>query len=98
DQNVRMSGKNALFMGVWVLPNANSLDVISRVRQEVETIQRELPTGMEAAVAYDSTKYINNAVHEVEHTLFETVLIVIVVIFLFLGSMRTVLVPIVTIP
>src|SRR6185295_8070218 len=71
---------------------------IARVRHEIEIIQQELPTGMEAAVAFDSTTYINNAVHEVEHTLFETVLIVIVVIFLFLGSMRTVLVPIVAIP
>jgi multidrug efflux pump len=98
DQDVRLSGQRALFMGVWVLPNANSLDVINRVRAEVEIIQKELPTGMEVSVAYDSTKYINNAVHEVEHTLMETVLIVIVVIFLFLGSLRTVLVPLVAIP
>jgi multidrug efflux pump len=98
DQDVRMSGKKALFMGVWVLPNANSLDVITRVRHEIEIIQHELPTGMEAAVAFDSTTYINDAIHEVEHTLFETVLIVVVVIFLFLGSFRTVLVPIVAIP
>jgi multidrug efflux pump len=98
DQDVRMSGQRAVFMGVWVLPNANSLDVIERVRKEVDIIRHELPTGMEASVAYDSTKYINNAVHEVEHTLAETVLIVIVVIFLFLGSLRTVLVPLVAIP
>ncbi len=98
DQDVRMSGKPAVFMGVWVLPNANSLDVIRRVRAEVETIGKELPTGMHAEVAFDSTKYINNAITEVEHTLLETVLIVIVVIFLFLGSLRTVLVPLVAIP
>src|SRR5207248_3793469 len=58
----------------------------------------ELPTGMQAAVAFDSTKYINNAIHEVIKTLSETVLIVIIVIFLFLGSLRTVLVPLVAIP
>jgi multidrug efflux pump len=98
DQDVRLSGQKAVFMGVWVLPNANSLDVISRVRHEVEIIQHELPTGMTADVAYDSTKYINNAVQEVQHTLLETVAIVIVVIFLFLGSLRTVVVPIVAIP
>ena len=46
DQDVRLSGKKAVFMGVWVLPNANSLDVIARVRNEMDTIQRELPTGM----------------------------------------------------
>jgi multidrug efflux pump len=98
DQDVRLSGKKAVFMGVWVLPNANSLDVIGRVKKEVAIIQKELPTGMEASVAFDSTKYIQNAITEVERTLIETVLIVIVVIFLFLGSLRTVLVPLVAIP
>jgi multidrug efflux pump len=98
DQEVRFSGKKAVFMGVWVLPNANSLDVIGRVNKEVQTIQKELPSGMQASVAFDSTKYINSAIDEVTHTLLETVLIVMVVIFLFLGSFRTVLVPIVAIP
>lgn len=98
EQDVRMSGKKAVFMGVWVLPNANSLDVIGRVRAEVETISKELPTGMSALIAFDSTNYINNAIQEVTRTLTETVLIVIVVIFLFLGSLRTVLVPLVAIP
>jgi multidrug efflux pump len=81
-----------------VLPNANSLDVIERVREEMERIQRELPSGMEASIAFDSTKYIKDAIDEVVKTLSETVLIVIVVIFLFLGSLRTVLVPLVAIP
>src|SRR5580658_1261569 len=98
EQDVRMSGNKAVFMGVWVLPNANSLDVIARVRKEMEIIGRELPTGMEGTVAFDSTKYINNAIEEVVKTLTETVFIVIVVIFLFLGSFRTVLVPLVAIP
>ncbi len=98
DQEVRFSGKKAVFMGVWVLPNANSLDVIARVRNELEAIRRDLPSGMEANIAFDATKYIDNAIHEVVQTLLETVLIVMVVIFLFLGSFRTVLVPIVAIP
>ncbi|MGC4094480.1 MAG: efflux RND transporter permease subunit [Polyangiaceae bacterium] len=98
EQDVRLSGKKAVFMGVWVLPNANSLDVIAKVRDEVKTISNELPTGMTATVAFDSTNYINNAIEEVTRTLSETVLIVIVVIFLFLGSLRTVLVPLVAIP
>jgi multidrug efflux pump len=85
-------------MGIWVLPNANSLDVIGRVRAELETINAELPSGMRATVAFDSTDYINHAVREVTRTLFETVLIVMLVIFLFLGSLRTVLVPVVAIP
>jgi multidrug efflux pump len=98
DQDVRLSGKKEVFMGVWVLPNANSLDVIAKVRKEIETLKEELPTGMRATVAFDSTNYINSAVHEVTRTLTETVGIVVIVIFLFLGSLRTVLVPIVAIP
>jgi multidrug efflux pump len=98
DQEVRFSGQKAVFMGVWVLPNANSLDVIGRVNEEVKKIQKELPSGMRATVAFDSTKYINSAIDEVVHTLLETILIVMIVIFLFLGSFRTVLVPVVAIP
>src|ERR1700731_4326825 len=95
---VRFTGKKAVFMGIWVLPNANSIDVIKRVRVEMEQIKKELPTGMEADVAYDATAYINDAIHEVVKTLIDTLLIVMVVIFLFLGSVRSVLVPIVAIP
>jgi multidrug efflux pump len=98
DQDVRMSGQRAVFMGVWVLPNANALDVIARVRAELDKIKRELPTGLTGMIAFDATKYIDNAIHEVRGTLFETIAIVIVVIFLFLGSLREVVVPVVAIP
>jgi multidrug efflux pump len=98
DQDVRLSGRKEVFIGVWVLPNANSLDVIAAVRDELDKIKNELPEGMQATIAFDSTDYINNAVDEVVKTLTETVFIVIVVIFLFLGSLRSVLVPIVAIP
>ncbi|PYK79797.1 MAG: multidrug efflux protein, partial [Verrucomicrobia bacterium] len=95
---VRFSGQKAVFMGIWVLPNANSVDVIKRVRVELDQIKKELPTGMTAEMAYDATAYINDAIHEVVKTLIDTLLIVMVVIFLFLGSFRSVLVPIVAIP
>ncbi len=98
DTEVRFSGQTAVFMGIWPLPNANSLDVIKRVRTEMEAIQRELPSGMNARIAYDATDYINNAIHEVLSTLVDTLLIVVVVIFLFLGSFRSVLIPVVAIP
>jgi multidrug efflux pump len=98
DEDVRMSGQKAVFMGIWVLPNANSLDVIGRVRHEVDTLKRELPSGMQAGIAFDSTRYINNAIREVTQTLVETVFIVVVVIFLFLGTVRSVLVPLIAIP
>src|SRR5438094_3286188 len=95
---VRFSGQKAVFMGIWVLPNANSVDVIKRVRVELEQIKKELPTGMNAEMAYDATAYINDAIHEVVKTLIDTLLIVMVVIFLFLGSFRSVIVPVVAIP
>jgi len=98
DQDVRLSGRKEVFMGVWVLPNANSLDVIANVREELKSIRAALPTGMRATVAFDSTNYINNAIREVTKTLTDTILIVVIVIFLFLGSLRTVLVPLVSIP
>jgi multidrug efflux pump len=98
DSEVRFSGERAVFMGVWVLPNANSLDVVKRVRQEMASIQKDLPTGLQARVAYDATQYISDALHEVVKTLIVTLVIVSVVIFLFLGSFRSVLIPLVAIP
>lgn len=98
DTEVHFSGQTAVFMGIWPLPNANSLDVIKRVRTEMTAIQRELPSGMQSRIAYDATDYITNAIHEVLSTLGDTLMIVIVVIFLFLGSFRSVLIPLVAIP
>jgi len=98
EQDVRFDGKGATFMGVWVLPTANALDVIHRVRVALPGIQAQLPAGMKAGIPYDATEYIQNAIHEVLKTLAETLLIVIAVIFLFLGSLRSVLIPVVTIP
>src|SRR6267378_2769672 len=95
---VRFSGQKAVFMGIWVLPNANSVDVIKRVRVELDQIKKELPTGMTAEMAYDATAYINDAIHEVVKTLIDTLIIVMIVIFLFLGSFRSVIVPVVAIP
>ncbi|MFO1477489.1 MAG: efflux RND transporter permease subunit [Verrucomicrobiota bacterium] len=98
ESEVRFGGERAVFMGVWVLPNANTLDVIRHVRNELKAIEKELPTGLQGGIAYDSTKYIEDAIHEVLKTLTETLVIVAVVIFLFLGSIRSVLVPLVAIP
>jgi multidrug efflux pump len=98
DSEVRFSGEHAVFIGVWPLPNANSLDVIKRVRAEMDSIQKDLPSGLDAKIAYDATKYIDDAIHEVLKTLTETLIIVAIVIFLFLGSVRSVLIPLVAIP
>src|SRR5687768_6564813 len=98
DEDVRFNGETAVFMGVWVLPTANALDVIGRVREAIPGIQAELPVGMKAGIPYDSTKYIEDAISEVLRTLTETLLIVVAVIFLFLGSLRAVIIPVVAIP
>jgi multidrug efflux pump len=98
DSEVRFSGEHAVFMGIYVLPNANALDVIKRVRTEMDAIEKSLPVGLKGFVAYDATEYINDAIHEVLKTLSETLVIVSLVIFLFLGSLRSVLIPLVAIP
>src|SRR3984885_14627795 len=98
DQDVRFNGETATFMGIWVLPTANSLEVIKSVRQALPAIAAQLPTGMKLGIPYDSTEYIQDAINEVLHTLVETLIIVVVVIFLFLGSFRSVLIPVVAIP
>ena len=98
DTVVRYNGDEAIFMGIWPLPNSNTLDVIAGVREELENIKSELPSGMQATMAYDASEYIQSSIVEVIITLTETLLIVILVIYLFLGSLRSVLVPIVAIP
>jgi multidrug efflux pump len=98
ESDVRFNGEAATFIGIWALPTANSLDVTSGVRKAIPEIQAQLPAGMKVGIPYDSTAYIRDAIREVLTTLTETLLIVIVVIFLFLGSWRSVLIPIVAIP
>ena len=98
DSDVRFNGETATFMGIWVLPTANTLDVIKQVRETMPEIEAQLPVGMKVGIPYDSTEYIQDAIKEVLRTLTETLLIVIVVIFLFLGSVRAVIIPIVAIP
>ena len=98
DTEVHFSGQTAVFIGIWPLPNANSLDVIRQVRTEMAAIQKELPSGMQSRVAYDVTNYITSAIREVLNTLGDTLLIVVIVIFLFMGSFRAVLIPVVAIP
>lgn len=98
DTEVRFSGQTAVFMGIWPLPNANSLDVIKAVRKEMAAIQAELPSGLDGQIAYDATAYIDNAIREVTHTLVLTLVIVALIIFLFLGSFRSAFIPMLAIP
>ena len=98
DTDVRFNGQAATFMGIWVLPTANSLEVIKEVRAAMKEIDAQLPVGMTSGIPYDSTVYIQSAIDEVLKTLVETLLIVVLVIFFFLGSMRSLIIPVVAIP
>jgi multidrug efflux pump subunit AcrB len=98
DTQVNFDGQTAVFIGIWTLPSANALDVIKKVRVEMESLQKELPEQIKGVIAYDATKYISSAISEVVSTLLETLLIVVIVIFLFLGSLRSSLVPVIAIP
>ncbi len=98
DSSVAFNGVHAIFIGVQATPEGNPLTIVKGVRALFPTIERNLPPSLKMKVAYDSTRFIQSSIDEVEHTLIEAVLIVVVVIFLFLGSFRSVLIPVVTIP
>jgi hydrophobe/amphiphile efflux-1 (HAE1) family protein len=98
DSSSVFDGLKAVFIGVYATPTANPLTVITAVRKAFPEIQKELPPGLEAAIAYDATNFIRASLWEVMKTLGEAALIVILVIFLFLGNLRSTVIPIVTIP
>jgi multidrug efflux pump len=98
DTQVRYSGDTAVFAGVFPQPNANIIEVIGGVRAELDKLKQEMPAGLDASIGYDASKYVSDAIYEVTGTLAETLLIVVAVIFLFLGSVRSVLVPVMAIP
>ncbi len=90
--------KPAIYLSVWPLPSANELDVASRLRAAMDRIRPALPASIDMKLAYDGTYYMSNALKEIGKTLAETIGIVALVVFLFMGSIRTVLVPLVAIP
>jgi multidrug efflux pump len=98
DANVSFSGKLAVFIGIKVAPDANILDVAQRVRDAMPEIQSQLPSGLQGEIVYDGTNFITASIHEVVKTLIEALVIVTVVIFLFLGSLRAVIIPVVAMP
>ncbi len=98
DFNVAFSGVRSVFIGIMVAPEANLLDVAKRVRSAFPELQNQLPTGVTGQIVYDSTDFINTSISEVVKTLLEALVIVAVVIYLFLGTFRAVLVPLVAMP
>jgi multidrug efflux pump len=98
DASVAFSGQRAIFIGVQATPQGNPLNIVEGVRKLFPELERNLPPSLKMKVAYDSTKFITSSIDEVKNTLLEAVGIVIVVIFLFLASFRSVIIPVVTIP
>jgi multidrug efflux pump len=98
DSSVMMSGQRAVFIGVQSTPTGNPLNIVRDIRALVPVIERGLPPTVTMNIVYDSTKFINSSINEVIRTLCEALAIVVVVIFLFLGSLRSVAIPVVTIP
>jgi multidrug efflux pump len=90
--------KEAVYLGVWPLIGENEIDVAHRLRAEMERIKKTLPSDIDMQMAYDATVFMEDALEEITKTLAETVLIVGLVVFLFLGSIRTALVPLVAMP
>ena len=98
DSSVHFNGKTAVFLAITPTPTANPLTVIQEARDTFPTLQQQFPPGLSGGIAYDATDYIRASIHEVMRTIIEAAIIVVVVIFLFLGSLRSVFIPIVTIP
>src|ERR1700761_8739610 len=98
DFSVAFSGKRSVFIGIQVAPSANILQAATRVKQKLPEIQAQLPVGMTQKLAYDSTQFITTSIKEVMKTLIEALLIVTLVIYLFLGTLRAVVIPVVAMP
>src|SRR5215469_6664171 len=98
ESEVGFDGKQAVYIGIQVAPSANLLDVIAGVHRVFPDIQALLPHGLNGQIIYDSTEFVNSAIHEVIRSLVEALLIVTAVVFLFLGSARSTLIPTVAIP
>ena len=94
----KYSGKEAVYLGVWPLIGVNEIEVSNRLQAEMERIAPTLPSDIEMHLAYDATTFMQDALKEITKTLTETVLIVGLVVFLFMGSLRTALVPLVAMP
>src|SRR5436309_2718931 len=94
----KFSDKEAVYLGVWPLVGSNEIEVANRLHAEMARIRPTLPKDIDMQLAYDATVFMTDALHEITKTLIETILIVGLVVFLFMGSVRTALVPLVAMP
>jgi multidrug efflux pump len=95
---VSYDGKPSVYLAIQTVPSANPLDVAHGVHEILPEIAADLPTSLNQHMAYDATEFIEESISEVLKTLLEATAIVLLVVFLFLGSFRSVLIPVVTIP
>ena len=92
------TGTPALFIGIQPTPEGNPIDIVRHANELIPKLREMAPPGLTVALNYDVARFVNASIDEVKHTLVEAVAIVIVVIFLFLGTFRAVIIPVVTIP
>lgn len=95
---VSFDGRTAVYIGIVVAPSANLLTVINEIKKIFPVIQEQLPQGLKANIVYDASLFVDSSIHEVILSLLEAFLIVTGVIFIFLGSIRSVIIPIIAIP
>ena len=93
-----INGGNAAVLGIYMLPGANAMEVAENVKKEMENISRNFPEGLEYNIPFDMTNYISQSIHEVYKTLFEALVLVIIVVYLSLQSWRATLIPVVAVP
>ncbi len=98
DVDGAFDGKKALAVGIRVAPEANLLEVTAAVHKVFPDIQAQLPNGLNGLIVFDAARFVNSSIDEVVKTLVEALLIVTLVIFLFLGSLRSVLIPVIAMP
>ncbi|HSC47951.1 MAG TPA: efflux RND transporter permease subunit [Gammaproteobacteria bacterium] len=98
DSSASFNGLTAVYMAINPTPDANPLEVVKLVRTAMTEVQAGLPPALEGKIAYDATKFISSSIYEVIKTIVEAALIVILVIFAFLGAVRPVFIPVITIP
>ena len=93
-----MNGKNAAVLGIYTLPGANAVEVAGQVRETMKEISKNFPEGLDYEIPFDITSYISESIHEVYKTLFEALLLVVLVVFLSLQNWRASLVPLIAVP
>ena len=93
-----INGGNAAVLGIYLLPGANAMQVAEDVKATMEQISQTFPEGLTYEIPFDMTTYISASIHEVYKTLFEALILVIIVVFLFLQSWRATLIPLVAVP